>query len=636
MDAVEYCINSANCITAWPSGGGGGTISSIADGGGLTVTNPSGPAVTLSVIDSYVNTVGDSMTGPINMNLTDRAITVNSSALGLGNSMIKLKSLNGSSNYGIDIDMSDAVSSMGLNITNSGLGVSVSGGIQGIYASASDYAIKGFSTGNSAGQFESNTSYGIVGQTNNSGASGGYFWNSANDNSVHVAAYDQSLIVTGRSRFDGDVLITTSTKLCFGSSMDCRSSWPTSGTPGGSNTQIQYNNSGVFAGDSKMTWDSANSLFKVTGGVSSTAASGQVAGRFFNTAEGTSALFAGTSGAIITGRLVQYDSALPNSTGGLELAAADRPFITRAWDLFTSGKYANMGRWGLFMEPSAITIGMPNIAGKYFVVAKYNANSTKTDLLSVADSGKLFSAGDISTNGYFITSGGLISFDGTPDQTAMMQLYGNDMFLNLGANNTLYIRASGGTGTTNQPFKLQSGGDIHAYGSGSGYYFRDRSLTTKEWAMFSQGDYAYFYYSPDGASWSNKMQLSNTGNLWIAGAYSSSDERLKDLHGDYSKGLDAIMRINPYSYTFKQNNPLGLASDESRIGPTAQEIKKLIPEAVKTDDKGYLMMTLDPIVWTSVNAIKELKAENDKLKTQNESLEWRLRVLEAKMDALMK
>ncbi len=391
-----------------------------------------------------------------------------------------------------------------------------------------------------------------------------------------------------------------------------------------------------------MTWDSANSLFKVTGGVSSTAASGQVAGRFFNTAEGTSALFAGTSGAIIngpsflTGRLVQYDSALPNSTGGLELAAADRPFITRAWDLFTSGKYANMGRWGLFMEPSAITIGMPNIAGKYFVVAKYNANSTKTDLLSVADSGKLFSAGDISTNGYFITSGGLISFDGTPDQTAMMQLYGNDMFLNLGANNTLYIRASGGTGTTNQPFKLQSGGDIHAYGSGSGYYFRDRSLTTKEWAMFSQGDYAYFYYSPDGASWSNKMQLSNTGNLWIAGAYSSSDERLKDLHGDYSKGLDAIMRINPYSYTFKQNNPLGLASDESRIGPTAQEIKKLIPEAVKTDDKGYLMMTLDPIVWTSVNAIKELKAENDKLKTQNESLEWRLRVLEAKMDALMK
>jgi hypothetical protein len=37
------------------------------------------------------------------------------------------------------------------------------------------------------------------------------------------------------------------------------------GTPGGSNTQIQYNNAGAFAGDSNLTWDAVNGALTVTG-----------------------------------------------------------------------------------------------------------------------------------------------------------------------------------------------------------------------------------------------------------------------------------------------------------------------------------------------------------------------------------
>lgn len=44
------------------------------------------------------------------------------------------------------------------------------------------------------------------------------------------------------------------------------------GTPGGSNTQIQYNSSGSFAGSSSLTWD--GSTFTITGALNADAGSG--------------------------------------------------------------------------------------------------------------------------------------------------------------------------------------------------------------------------------------------------------------------------------------------------------------------------------------------------------------------------
>jgi hypothetical protein len=37
----------------------------------------------------------------------------------------------------------------------------------------------------------------------------------------------------------------------------------------------------------------------------------------------------------------------------------------------------------------------------------------------------------------------------------------------------------------------------------------------------------------------------------------------------------------------------------------AQEIQKVIPEAVTENSKGYLLVNNDPIIWTMLNAIKE-------------------------------
>jgi hypothetical protein len=80
---------------------------------------------------------------------------------------------------------------------------------------------------------------------------------------------------------------------------------------------------------------------------------------------------------------------LQSSLKGIMLNAADRPFITRGFDAFTSGNYQGLGRWGLFMEPSRLVLGIPNVAGKRVEIASYEANSTRNTLLTVDETGSV-------------------------------------------------------------------------------------------------------------------------------------------------------------------------------------------------------------------------------------------------------
>jgi hypothetical protein len=106
------------------------------------------------------------------------------------------------------------------------------------------------------------------------------------------------------------------------------------------------------------------------------------------------------------------------------------------------------------------------------------------------------------------------------------------------------------------------------------------------------------------------------------GSWSSfSDVRLKDIHGTYDKGLKEVEALTPIVYSYKKDNALSLPSDKQAVGFAAQEVQKAIPEAVTTNDKGYLMVNNDPIILAMFNAIKELKAENDQLRQRVETLE---------------
>jgi len=110
---------------------------------------------------------------------------------------------------------------------------------------------------------------------------------------------------------------------------------------------------------------------------------------------------------------------------------------------------------------------------------------------------------------------------------------------------------------------------------------------------------------PGGGDWSNP-----------------SDIRLKDIHGDYLKGLEAVCRLNPVVFNYKKNNPRDLPSDEEYIGFVAQDIQEIFPEAVSRGDDGYLDFNMHAVNIALVNAIKEQQeqirsqqAQIDELKT---------------------
>ena len=81
------------------------------------------------------------------------------------------------------------------------------------------------------------------------------------------------------------------------------------------------------------------------------------------------------------------------------------------------------------------------------------------------------------------------------------------------------------------------------------------------------------------------------------------------------------MRLQPLRYSYKKDNALSFDSNKNYVGFGAQELQKVIPEAVTTNANGYLQVNNDPIIWTMLNAIKEQQKEIEQLKGQIRKLQ---------------
>lgn len=144
-----------------------------------------------------------------------------------------------------------------------------------------------------------------------------------------------------------------------------------------------------------------------------------------------------------------------------------------------------------------------------------------------------------------------------------------------------------------------------------------------------------------GGNFSNQTIAigSSNGNVYLNGTVytptgavaQSSDIRKKNILGEYKSGLDDIMKIKTYNFTYKNN------TKTKRVGVIAQELKKIFPNAVLTDDEGFLAIRMEDMFYAVINAVKELnnkvislEKENKELKKQIEELSKRVYVLENK------
>jgi hypothetical protein len=83
-----------------------------------------------------------------------------------------------------------------------------------------------------------------------------------------------------------------------------------------------------------------------------------------------------------------------------------------------------------------------------------------------------------------------------------------------------------------------------------------------------------------------------------------SDATVKQDIEPYERGLDAIMRLEPVSYTYRAGAPV-YNGGVRQYGLVAQEVGNVIPEMVGELD-GLKTLTPGHLHYISINAIKEL------------------------------
>lgn len=93
----------------------------------------------------------------------------------------------------------------------------------------------------------------------------------------------------------------------------------------------------------------------------------------------------------------------------------------------------------------------------------------------------------------------------------------------------------------------------------------------------------------------------------------NSDERLKKNITPLADSLNNIMKLKGHAFVWKSN-------DEKTIGLIAQEVQAVYPELVNKGTDGMLGVDYGKLIAPVIEAIKELKKENDALKAQMQEL----------------
>jgi hypothetical protein len=113
------------------------------------------------------------------------------------------------------------------------------------------------------------------------------------------------------------------------------------------------------------------------------------------------------------------------------------------------------------------------------------------------------------------------------------------------------------------------------------------------------------------------------GNAWA----SSSDLRLKENIRPIGGALEKVLQLRGVTFFWK-NPELEKVSPGPHMGLIGQEVEKVIPQWVQSDTNGYRLLTTEGADALLIEAIKELKVENETLKADLEALEQRMAKLE--------
>jgi len=235
----------------------------------------------------------------------------------------------------------------------------------------------------------------------------------------------------------------------------------------------------------------------------------------------------------------------------------------------------------------------------------------------------------------------------TIPETARFTTYGN-------TNNLLLGRQSNGTrlaptATTSGRVMLQLGATGH---DGTDFATTARAsihlIASEDWTPTAQGTNIRFLTTANGTvTTSTRLFIRDDGNVGIGttapldkldvngdirvgtgttgcvkdsdgtviAGNCSSDARLKRAITPFPHLLDKLVQLQPVTFYWRseefKDRHFGT---KPSFGLIAQEVEKVLPELVTEDEQGYKAVNYSKLPLVSLQAIKELKAENDTIK----------------------
>lgn len=169
-------------------------------------------------------------------------------------------------------------------------------------------------------------------------------------------------------------------------------------------------------------------------------------------------------------------------------------------------------------------------------------------------------------------------------QTSVISMV-NDGALNSGA--LLFYTAN--AGSVDERVRISKAGNV---GVGT---------TTPSHQLHTTGQVRHSYYGAGSTSFDASGVLTT-----------SSDERLKNIDGEFIIDLKQLLGITPIVYHWRKGT--GYDTENSYVGLSAQNVQKFIPEAVGVDPRGLYTIQDRVLIAALINAVKTLSLELDELR----------------------
>jgi hypothetical protein len=133
-----------------------------------------------------------------------------------------------------------------------------------------------------------------------------------------------------------------------------------------------------------------------------------------------------------------------------------------------------------------------------------------------------------------------------------------------------------------------------------------------EWAIYCARNGATSLYDNGVAKAATiSTGFSITGEMRATGEVTAyfSDERLKTFNGKITGALDKVKTLNGYLYVENDTaKSLGFENDKQQVGVSAQEVQKVLPEAV-----GFAPVDIDPVTGESISGEDYLTVKYERL-----------------------